>query len=574
MDFKIYNDNEKSDFNIELFQKNEDIFVYNVIFKFLVPCVPSKITVEFHIPHVDAFSLWNAQCGTVRNIISDWRSEHQIAKSRLAFGIPIQSVISQDGKNVFTISVHDAKTPIEISCGTEDETQTCLCRISFFVQPIGRISEYKSRIVIDRSRRPFYEVIKNAADEMRSGVQVIPQGARLPAYSTWYNFHQNINDEVLIEECRKAYELGMRSIILDDGWQTENNDGGYAYCGDWKVCQNKIKDMRVFVKTIHEIGMKIVLWYSVPFIGKNAAAWKLFEGKYLDDERKEWNCLDPRFPQVREYLIHTYEKAVCEWNIDGFKLDFIDAFELTPYSDKSGIGRDYESLEDAIERLLSDINMRLRAINPEILLEFRQCYIGPVITQFGNMLRVGDCALDAFINRVGVLDLRMTSGKVAVHSDMIIWNAQDSDESVAKQLIAILFGVPQISVNISTLSKAHYEVLKFWLNFWLAHREILLDGKLSLYNPEANYSMAEAEYNDEKLCVCYSKNIVTYSGRKLTVVNGSGETDIVIKGEGEFSYTILNCQGKKQEAGTVKIETVFDFTVPQSGVLELEETKQ
>lgn len=570
MDIKIDNTNEKSEFHVELFQEKENVSVYNVFFKSLMPCVPSKITVEFHIPYVEAFSLWNAQCGTVRNVLPDWRPEHQIAKSRIASGIPIQSVISQDGNNVFTISVQDAKTPIEISCGTESVHQTCLCRITFFVRPVGRISEYESKIVIDQRRRPFYEVIENAAEEMRNGEQVIPQGARLPVYSTWYNFHQDVNDEELIEECKKAFELGMRNIIVDDGWQTENNDGGYAYCGDWNVCKRKIKDMRCFVHTIHKIGMKVILWYSVPFVGKKADAWKLFKGKYLDNEEKEWNCLDPRFPEVREYLVDIYEKAVREWGIDGLKLDFLDAFELTPYSDKNGIGRDYESLEDAIERLLSEINLRLKAINPDILLEFRQSYIGPVITQFGNMLRVGDCALDAFMNRMGILDLRMTSGKVAVHSDMIVWSDQETNESVAKQLIAILFGVPQISVNIANLSKEHYRVLKFWLSFWLDHREILLDGKLSLYNPETNYSMAEAERNGEKICICYSRNIVTYSGRRLTVINGSGETDIVIKGEGKFMYTILDCQGTELESGAKNIKNVADFLVPQSGMLKLE----
>ena len=427
MDIKIDNTNEKSEFHVELFQEKEHVSIYHVFFKSFMPCVPSKITVEFHIPYVEAFSLWNGQCGTVRNVLPDWRPEHQIAKSRIASGIPIQSVISQDGNNVFTISVQDAKTPIEISCGTESVHQTCLCRITFFVRPVGRISEYESRIVIDQRRRPFYEVIENAVEKMRKGEQVIPQGARLPVYSTWYNFHQDVNDEELIEECKKAFELGMRNIIVDDGWQTENNDGGYAYCGDWNVCKRKIKDMRNFVHTIHKIGMKVILWYSVPFVGKKADVWKLFKGKYLDNEEKEWNCLDPRFPEVREYLVGVYEKAVREWGIDGLKLDFLDAFELTPYSDKNGIGRDYESLEDAIEKLLSEINVRLKAINPEILLEFRQTYIGPVITQFGNMLRVGDCALDAFMNRMGILDLRMTSGKVAVHSDMIIWSDKETN---------------------------------------------------------------------------------------------------------------------------------------------------
>ena len=315
--------------------------------------------------------------------------------------------------------------------------------------------------------------------------------------------------------------------------------------------------------------MKVMLWYSVPYVGKHSKVWKKFKGKYLDNEENEWNCLDPRFPEAREYLVHLYEKAALEWGLDGFKLDFIDAFELTEYSDKTGIGRDFESLEDAIECLLINITARLREINPNILIEFRQSYVGPVITQYGNMVRVGDCALDAFINRVGVLDLRMTSGKAAVHSDMITWNDNDADESVAKQLIAVLFGVPQISVKLGDITAEHYEVLKFWLDFWLQNREILLDGKLKIYNPEANYSMAEAELDGQKICVCYSRNITEYSSDNLIVVNGTGEEFIAVTANGDFEYTIFNCTGVKIESGVKKIEDISVFNVPQSGILQL-----
>ena len=573
----IVNNNSDSSFEIKLHSDINDIYIYNVCFKSNSLCIPSRMTVEFNMPYINAFSLWNSQCGsvwnsqcgTVRNILPDWREQHQVSSSRLASGIPIQSVISQDGNNAFTISVLDAKTPIEISTGTEEVKKSCLCRIAFFTAPIGRITEYKTQIIIDRRKIPFYEAIRDAAGRMRGGEQFVPAAARMPVYSTWYNFQQDINDEELIEECKKAYELGMRSIIIDDGWQTENNGGGYAYCGDWRVCKNKIKDMRSFVDNIHNIGMKVMLWYSVPYVGKHSEVWEKFKGKYLDNEENEWNCLDPRFPEVREHLAKLYEKAALEWRLDGFKLDFIDSFELTEYSDKTGVGRDFESLEDAIECLLINITARLRKINPDILIEFRQSYIGPVITQYGNMVRVGDCALDAFINRVGVLDLRMTSGKAAVHSDMITWNDNDTDESAAKQLIAVLFGVPQISVKLGDITAKHYEVLKFWLDFWLENREILLDGKLKLYNPEANYSMAEAELDDKKICVCYSRNIAEYSGDDLIVVNGTGEAFIAVRANGDFEYTILNCTGAKIESGIKDIDDITVFNVPQSGILQL-----
>lgn len=568
MNIRAVNNNADSVVNINLISEENDVLIYDLHFCAENPCSPERITVEFNIPYIDAYSVWNSSCGLVRNVLPDWKPEHQISKSRLASGAPIQSVISQDGNNAFTLSVADAKTPIEISTATEDVNKSCLCRIVFFTIPIGRISEYRTQIIIDKRKIPFYEAVEAAAERMRLGEQYVPDAARMPMYSTWYNFHQDITDDVLLSECKRAYELGMRSIIIDDGWQTANNGGGYAYCGDWRVCKSKIKDMRRLVDEIHNIGMKVILWYSVPYVGKHSEVWESFRGKYLDSEEKEWNCLDPRFPEVREYLTGIYERAALEWGLDGFKLDFIDAFELTEYSDKSGTGRDFESLEEAIECLLSDITAKLKQINPDIMIEFRQTYIGPVVMRYGNMIRVGDCALDAFINRVSILDLRLTSGRAAVHSDMLIWNDKESNASVARQLIAVLFGVPQISVKLSEITAEHQKVLAFWLDFWRKHSRTLLDGRLKVYNPEANYSMAESELDGEKICVCYSRNIVEYSGGQLIAVNGTGENFIAVRANGNFSYTILNCKGEELESGMKLIEDIAVFDVPESGLIE------
>ena len=569
MEIKVSGNAPGDVFQIKLHSDENGILIYDVNFRPQTSAVPSQITAEFHLDCINAFSLWNYGCGTVRNILQDWRPEHQVTSSRLASGIPIQSIISQRGENVFTISVTDAKTPVEISTGTEEFDKGFLCRITFFTIPVGKITQYKTQIIIDKRKIPFYQAVTEAAERMRIGEQYVPAAARQPMYSTWYNFHQELKEEELLAECERAYQLGMRSIIIDDGWQTENNGGGYAYCGDWQLCKSKIKDMRKLVDKIHSIGMKVLLWYSVPYVGKYSEAWEKFQGKYLDSEENDWNCLDPRFPEVREYLAGIYERAALEWGLDGFKLDFIDAFHLTEYSDKTGIGRDFESLEDAIECLLKDINTRLRNINPDILIEFRYGYVGPVVTQYGNMIRVGDCALDAFINRVGVFDLRMTSGQAAVHSDMITWNGSDTNESVAKQLIAVLFGAPQISVRLNEITAEHYSVLKFWLSFWAEHKEILLDGKLKIYNPEANYSMARADLKDKSVCVCYSRNIVEYYGGELIVVNGTGENFIAVRANESIRYSVLDCKGKQMETDIKFIEGIALFHVPQSGVLQI-----
>lgn len=72
----------------------------------------------------------------------------------------------------------------------------------------------------------------------------VPELAKKPMYSFWYSQHQNITAESVEEESLRAAEMGFSAIIVDDGWQTEDNNRGYAYCGDWEPSQQKFPDLR------------------------------------------------------------------------------------------------------------------------------------------------------------------------------------------------------------------------------------------------------------------------------------------------------------------------------------------
>lgn len=534
--------------DIEKTFEKDGIIVYRFALKSEKAIQPSPITVKFSAPVTGFFSQWSPTRGVDRTLPPNWSKP--TTASRLASGAPLHCFIGQDGINKVCLAVSDVKTPIAIRSGLHETFGTVDYQVEFFSSMVSPIFEYSAYIRFDVRELFYSDVIAQAVnwwDDINELPETsVPEDALMPVYSTWYNFNQNINDEEIIAECEKAYKLGMRTVIVDDGWQTDDVARGYAYCGEWKLCKSKIKDMRGFSQRLHQIGMKIMLWYSVPFVGKKTEIWKKFKGKYLDNPENEWNCLDPRFPEVREYLVNTYETALKEWDIDGFKLDFIDSMVLTEFSDKDSKDRDFESLEDSLEALLAEISDRLKKIRPDILIEFRQGYIGPVVKAYGNMLRVGDCAYDMIKNRMGVIDLRLTSGKTAVHSDMIIWNYDDSVENAAKQLIAVLFGVPQISVMLNKLSEEHLRMLTFYLNFWMKNRDIFLDGELKPYNPECFYSLVETAGSDTSINVCYNKNVVDIHNDNTIIVNGTGEKYIVLHSEQERNvvYTRTNCIGE------------------------------
>ena len=537
------------------------------------PTVPSLLKVEIMTPQLDAHHLWHSNRNN-RTLL--WDSNYS---SALAFTMPLYSFTNGNNLNRLTIATSEAKRNVKARVGFREEEAMLISHFSFFTETEAPISYYKTSILLDK-REIFW------ADAVREGVAWIeskndfkvcrvPEAAFEPLYSTWYQFHQQITDKEIEAECREAVKLGMKTIIVDDGWQTADNNRGYAYCGDWKVAPVRIKDMAAHVKRVQDMGMKYMLWYSVPFIGRYSEAYSRFEGKFLYMRNKNVGVLDPRFPEVREYLYTTYEKALKEWNLDGFKLDFIDSFRIKgtdPAIAQNYAGRDIKSVPEAVDRLMKDILSHLQAIKPDILIEFRQNYIGPAIRQYGNMFRASDCPGDMQINRMRIANLRLTSGTTAVHADMLEWNINEKPEVAARHILSALYGVVQYSVMLRDIPKGQFDMVKHWIDFSQKHRQTLLHSDFRPYHPENCFPILEAESKKERIITVYQEGVMVEAGapdRDIYIINAMGEEKPVVELQKtprkvEYFDTYGNVvKGAKLVAGLQRAE------IPVSGYVKL-----
>ncbi len=567
-DFDIICKNDSCRVILDKKVKNDILFV-DVKLEQCTESVPEQFSVKWKISSTDCCGVWNS---FTRNhtIRPDWGSVDAI--SRLASGMPIQQITTFDSKNKICVSISDVDTPTKISMGYCEETAEIICEAIFFTLPTNAVKSYCAKLRIDMRAIPFYDSIYETVawweNECGYKSAFVPENAKLPMDSLWYSFHQNLQKDEILEECRLSKALGMETVIIDDGWQTDDNNRGYAYCGDWAVCEKKMGDMAALVDEIHKIGQKVILWYSVPFVGLYSEKYNELKNYFLDKSGNEndfW-ALDPRYKKVRDYLCGIYKKAVTEWKLDGLKLDFIDSFVLKGKSLEYDEKRDYQSLEDAIHALMAQIKAELTAINSDILIEFRQSYIGPSIRKYGNMLRVGDCPGDVLANRSQIINLRMTSGKTAVHSDMIMWNEKDSTENAAMQFASIIFSVPQISMLIKDLPQEHIYMLRFYISLWTEYKNVLLDGKLTAKNPENDYSQASSTLDKTTVTAIYTNNVVDAENDTTVVINASGFDSVIVKNAVDKNYTVKNCKGETTANGTVtnSLEEIF---VPKAGVL-------
>ena len=530
-----------------------------------ITCEKPELTFVWETPLVDIHFAWHPACGKNRSMRVDWMGD---ISSRITSSAPVFTFFSNTGRSRMTVALSDALTLIGQNYGVREENGMLHCRVTVPLDATGKTHSYSVMLYRDYDDQPYEDAIRRVSvwweNDCGYVPMHVPELARLPLYSTWYSYHQQAYAADLEAECALAAEDGYKTVIVDDGWQTDDNSRGYGYCGDWQNAPGKIPDMRAHVEKIQNMGMKYMLWYNVAFIGKHAAHFDEFKDMLLVPvNHHNAGTLDPRFPKVRDFIINTYVTALKEWNLDGFKLDFIDSFVSSSEAPAPREGMDYVKVEDAVLRLMQDVMHALQAIKPDILIEFRQSYIGPAMRTFGNMFRVGDCPADLLSNRVGMVDLRLLSGNTAVHADMLMWHKDETLENAAWQILNILFCVPQISVRLAEVPASHRKMLRFWMDFISKHHE-LLAAPIYADSPELLYPRVHTRLGDEEAVAIYQANYLHELSDVPTtyLFNASGSEGLLVKGEGQA--VLFNCLG--EAADTVSLTGDYQLLpIPKSG---------
>lgn len=530
--------------------------------------------IAWSLPLQDIQYEWYPHCGKDRTLRVDWQEP---VKSCISTSAPVFCFYNTRGRNRLTVALSDVLTEVDSSLGVHEEDGTLLCSLSIPLIPVQ--DGYRYQVVLYRNTEDvtFAQALGQVSawweKDCGFAPMAVPDAARLPLYSAWYSFHQATVAEEIEKEAARAKALGLNTIIVDDGWQTGDGNRGYGYCGDWQPCSEKIPDMKQHVARVHALGMKYMLWFSVPFVGYHSAHYEQFKTMVMQDlPGLKCAVLDPRYAAVRAYLQKTYVDALNQWDLDGFKLDFIDAFLPSAKAPAPNQDMDYALVEDAVVRLMTDVMQALRSIKPDILIEFRQSYIGPAMRTYGNMFRVGDCPNDPLSNRVGMVDLRLLSGNTAVHSDMLMWHPADSVENAARQILSVLFAVPQISMRLDRISEEHLRMLRFWVDFVTRH-QALLAAAMEVESPQHLYPVVRTRLGSEEAVAVYDQHVVRLSDAERTYLfNATAEDAVAVTMpfSRPLHARVYDCMGALCAEYTVTAAAVQWIHIPVSGFACLE----
>ena len=130
--------------------------------------------------------------------------------------------------------------------------------------------------------------------------------------NNWEATYFDFDTEKLLGIAKRASELGIEMLVMDDGWFGHRNDDSTSL-GDWVVNENKIKGgLKNLVEKVNALGMKFGIWFEPEMISPDS---KLYE------EHPDWAIAIPgrtaslcRNQYVldlsrRDVLEHTYESV-------------------------------------------------------------------------------------------------------------------------------------------------------------------------------------------------------------------------------------------------------------------------
>lgn len=538
---------------------------------------PEGLTLRWAVPAHDLHCVWRPdRLGSIA-VLPDWTSDGVSARSTV--NAPVMCLHATSGANRLTAAFDDAMHATRLVAGLNEEHGEVHCVATPFASARPPTTRFAVRLRLDLRAVAWHAAIRAVgawwAAQPGYAPCAVPEAGRRLFYSTWYTLHQRCEPERVEAQCAAARALGCEAIIVDDGWQTRDGARGYRFTGDWEPERmGGDAGMRAHVDRVHALGLKYLLWFSVPFIGFDARCFRRFEPMLLRrDERSGAGVVDPRFPEVREHFAALFARCVRDWDLDGLKLDFVDS-----WSDGGGVGatggRDIADLDVAVDLLLKGVMERVRSVKPDALIEFRQTYYGPLMRTYGNLFRAGDCPADILSNRARTLDVRTLVGGSATHADMLMWHRDEPVEAAALQLLAVLFAVPQISVDLNAQRPEHAAMLRFWCGWWDAHRATLLDGELDPRHPELQYPVVAAATAEEAVLAVYADAAVaTLDGAvppSLQVVNATRGGRVVLELEraaGPRRLVVRDCQGRVVEDRRIDLAAGVNLlAVPPAGV--------
>jgi len=559
------------------------------------PFALQHLKAAFDLPIVDIHGTWTSMANPTSVQKLEWRlsamrrpfggmGAQPVAANR---GVPLMLLLNRNGQSRWAVGVLDQQNETSIAARMDEQRGVYAFQIEKLPlpqdplpfgppipqKPSSRLAIHTTChnevIYLSRKQEPWFEATQtytHVHDEVTGFTcPSVPNAAWEPVFCTWYGIHKAVTPEWTEHNAQIAAELGFHTLIMDDGWFTEQTQwGDYRFAGDWQPVPAKFPDFAAHVRRVQALGLRYLLWVAPFMVGTASQASQEMADHLLPRKVIGFRSLCPRNPQAREHIKCTLLRLMDDYGIDGFKLDFIDAVDLAPCPLEHE--HDYPTEGQAIHEALRDTYQALRERKPEVLVEFRQSYANLAMRDCATMYRAGDVPLDFDSNRWNITMARAVSGGIPVHFDPAYWHPQESNENVARHMLNSVFSVPMLSLDFDRIPQAHLRIVKAWMDFYRTHKLLLTQGRFRPVMANGHLPAIHISRDGQAVLGVFSDALPSIhlppETRELYVLNGANDGRIRLHLEGpqaEFDGEVFDIFHQPQ--ARLQARTPGDLTI-------------
>jgi hypothetical protein len=299
-----------------------------------------------------------------------------------------------------------------------------------------------------------------------------------PTWCTWTAWcSDRMNDKTVMENAVLAKKLGMRSIILDDGWFGPglDTDDRPLNIGDYDADPAKFRDLPALIRKLQAMKLDVLLWYAPTCISPDSKTYARFKDHLICHKGQPvmapngFYNLCPADPVVRAHVRSEIERMLTVFGADGFKVDLYNTLPVTPCDGSHA--HECASMIDGVRSLEKEIWDVMKRLRPNGTLELKQNYANVVSAQWGTMVRAGDTAYDADTDFLRCAYLQ--SYAPVTHNDYFAASIHDDPKDLALMMIKFITGgVPTFSLDLAKQPPATLRVIKAWLAFYNDRRAL------------------------------------------------------------------------------------------------------
>lgn len=255
--------------------------------------------------------------------------------------------VDQMGQVRAVMGIHDEQFSWPLAPGERFDTPEVL--LTYTHQGLTRLTHTYHRFLRNH-------IIRSAYRQARRPILI----------NNWEATYFQFNSEKIVGIARKAAELGVEMLVLDDGWFGKRDDDNSGL-GDWFVNERKLPGgLTPLIRQINDMGMKFGLWVEPEMVSEDSDLyrahpdWALTLPGRKPAMGRNQLVLDLSRKDVVNYLYERLSTLLREHNISYIKWDvnrnLTDVYSraLPPHRQGEVCHRHILGIYDLLERLTTE----------------------------------------------------------------------------------------------------------------------------------------------------------------------------------------------------------------------------